>query len=131
MSVGCNVSTVPTDSLTLTVSVSDKAGSTVRFEFTVRYEIFWAKSTVQNYGTIYFPRYGTVRKYDIFFVLFSNLFPTNIIIERRNVRNQDLYRFCHVSMKYSKLYRVLHIVQKKKRGPHPFPWHVFQDIRLV
>ena len=95
----------------------------VRFEITVRYEILWAKSTVRNYGTIYFPRYGTVRKYDIFVVLFSNLFRTNLIIERsplRYVINQDLYRVCRVSIKYSKLYRVLHIVQKKKR-PHPFP----------
>ena len=60
------------------------------------------KSTVRNYGTIYFPRYGTVRKYDILFVLFSNLFRTNLIIERRPlryVRNQDLYRFRRVSMK--------------------------------
>ena len=47
---------------------------TVRFEITVRYEICWAKSTVRNYGTIYFPRYGTVRKYDILFVPFTNLF---------------------------------------------------------
>ena len=100
-----------------------KAGSTVRFEIMVRYEIFGAKSTVRNYGTIYFPRYCTVRKYDIFFVLFSNLFHTNLIIEHRPlryVRNQDLYRFRHVSMTYSKLYRVLYIVQKKKRSPHPF-----------
>ena len=51
-----------------------KAGSTVRFEITVRYEMFLAKSTVRNNGTIYFPRYGTVRKYGIFFVLLSNLF---------------------------------------------------------
>ena len=67
---------------------------------TVRHETFWAKSTVRN-----------------------------LIIERRplrHVRNQDLYHFCRVSMKYSKLYRVLHIVQKKKRGPHPFPRPVFQ-----
>ena len=96
----------------------------VRYEITVRYEIFWAKSTVRNYGTIYFPRYGTVRKYDIIFILFSNLFRTNLIIERsplRYVRNQDLYRFRRVSMKCSKFYRVLYIVQKKKCGPHPFP----------
>ena len=53
---------------------------TVRFEITVRYEIFGAKSMVRNYGTIYFPRYGRVRKYDIFSVLFSNLFRTNLII---------------------------------------------------
>ena len=88
---------------------------TVQFEITVRYDICWAKSMVRNYGTIYFPRYGTVRKYDIFVVLFSNLFRTNLIIERRPlryVRNQDLYRFRHVSMTYSKLYRVLYIVQK-------------------
>ena len=80
--------------------------------------------TVRNYGTIYFPRYGTVRKYDIFFIPFSNFFRTNLIIEHRPlgyVRNQDLYRFRRVSMKCSKLYRVLYIVQKKKRGPHPFP----------
>ena len=97
----------------------------VWFAITVCYEIFWAKSTVRNYGTIYFPRYGTVRKYDIFFVLFSNLFRTNLIIERRPFRyvsNQDLCHFRHaVSMKYSKLYRVVHIVQKKKRSPNPFP----------
>ena len=97
-----------------------KAGSTVRFEITVRYEICWAKSTVRNYGTIHFPRYGTVQKYDIFFVLFSNLFRTNLIIERkpgRYVRKQDLYHFCRVSMKSV-------IVQKKKRRPNlspPFP----------
>ena len=47
---------------------------TVRFEITVRYEIFCAKSTVRNYGTIYFPRYDTVRKYDILFVLFFEPF---------------------------------------------------------
>ena len=114
--------------------VLHKAGGTVQFEITVRYEILWAKSTVWNYGTIYFPKYGTVRKYNIFFVLFSNLFRTNLIIERRplrHVRNEDLYHFCRVSMKYSKLYRVLHIVQKKKCGPHPFPRPVFQVYRSV
>ena len=79
------------------MSTMSKAGSTVRYGTN-----FWgAKSTVRNYGTIYFPRYGTVRKYDILFVLFSNLFRTNLIIERRPlryVRNQDLYRFRRVSM---------------------------------
>ena len=84
-------------------------GLKVRFEITVRY-IF--PGTVHFESTIFCSYF------------FSNLFRTNLIIERRPlryVRNQDLYRFCHVSMKYSKLYRVLHIVQKKKRGPHPFP----------
>ena len=51
-------------------TVGSPARLAVRFEITVRYEIFWAKSMVRNYGTIYFPRYGTVRKYDIFSVLF-------------------------------------------------------------
>ena len=96
----------------------------VRFEITVWYKIFWPKNTVRNYGTIYFPRYGTVRKYNIFLVPFSNLFRTNLIIEHRPlryVRNQHLCRFRRVSMKCSKLYRVLYRVQEKKRGLHPFP----------
>ena len=89
---------------------------------TVRYEMFWAKSTVRNYGTIYFPRYGTVRFESTIF--FSNLFRTNLIIERRPlryVRNQDLYRFRHVSMTYTKLYHILYIVQKNKTRSTPIP----------
>ena len=102
-----------------------KDGSTVWYGSKLRHgtKFFGVKSTVRNYGMIYFPRYGTVRKYDIFFVLFFNLFRTNLIIDRRPlryVRNQDLYRFRGMSMKCSKLYRVLCIVQKT-RGPNPLP----------
>ena len=90
----------------------------------------WQYGTVR-FGTIYFTitarniflgiRYGSKVRY--FFVLLSNLFRANLIIERRPlryVRNQDLCRFRRVSMTYLKLYRVLYIVQKK-RGPNPLP----------
>ena len=79
--------------------VSSKAGSMVRYGSKLQYDIF---SQV---------RYSSKVRY--FFRILSNLFPTNLIIEHRPlryVRNQDLYRFRRVSMKYSKLYRVLHIV---------------------
>ena len=65
---------------------------TVRFEITVRYEIFWAKSTVRNYGTMYFPRYGTVRKYDIFFVPFSTYHFRTFFVSTRNLIIEHSHR---------------------------------------
>ena len=100
-----------------------KAGSTVRYGLKLRYGTKFFGLKVRFEITVWYIFPGTVRFESTIF--FSNLFRTNLIIERRPLRyvsNQDLCRFRHaVSMKYSKLYRVVHIVQKKKRSPNPFP----------
>ena len=49
---------------------------TVRYEITVRYGCKNGKSTVRYYGSIIISKFGTVRKYDIFFVLLSYFFRT-------------------------------------------------------